>query len=115
MNPAVNLSVIIPAKNESATVGTLVAGLKAWNAAAEVIVVDDGSSDDTAARAEAAGARVVRHPVSRGNGAAIKAGTRAASGDILVFMDADGQHAPESIPALLARLDSGYAMVLVVG
>jgi len=106
------VSVVIPAKNEAATIGELVAGLRRILPGSEVIVVDDGSSDDTAQRAQAAGARVIRHPVSRGNGAAIKSGARAASEDTLVFMDADGQHDPALIPRLLARLDAGYDMVV---
>jgi glycosyltransferase involved in cell wall biosynthesis len=109
---APKFSVVIPAKNESATIDGVVARVKAVLADAEVVVVDDGSSDDTAQRAQAAGARVVRHPVSRGNGAAIKSGARAATGETLVFMDADGQHDPAHIPQLLARLDAGYDMVV---
>jgi glycosyltransferase involved in cell wall biosynthesis len=109
---APKFSVVIPAKNESATIGSLVTRLQALMPEAEVLVVDDGSGDDTAAVAQQAGARVIRHPVSRGNGAAIKAGARAAAAPTLIFMDADGQHDPAQIPALLARLDSGYDMVV---
>ena len=109
---APKFSVVIPAKTESATIGGVVARVKALLADAEVVVVDDGSSDETAQHAQAAGARVVRHPVSRGNGAAIKSGARAAIGETLVFMDADGQHDPAHIPQLLARLDAGYDMVV---
>jgi glycosyltransferase involved in cell wall biosynthesis len=79
---------------------------------AELVVVDDGSTDATAQVAADAGARVVRHPYSMGNGAAIKSGARAAKGEILVFMDADGQHSPEDIAPLLARLDDGFDMVV---
>jgi glycosyltransferase involved in cell wall biosynthesis len=79
---------------------------------AEILVVDDGSSDETAKLAQAAGARVIRHPYSMGNGAAIKTGARAANGEILVFLDADGQHDPADIPRLLAKLDQGYDMAV---
>ena len=79
---------------------------------AEVLVVNDGSSDATAAIAEQAGARVINHPYSKGNGAAIKTGARAAQGDVIVFMDADGQHDPADIARLLARLQEGYDMVV---
>lgn len=79
---------------------------------AEILVVDDGSSDDTGAAAKASGARVVRHPESLGNGAAVKSGARAARGRVICFMDADGQHDPEDIGPLLEKLDGGYDMVV---
>lgn len=78
----------------------------------EIIVVNDGSTDDTADICARCDATVVSHPYSMGNGAAIKSGARAATGDILVFMDADGQHLPENIDALLSKLDEGYDMVV---
>lgn len=110
--PNPELSLILPAKNEAAALGPLLARLRERFPEAELIVVDDGSTDDTAALAQRAGARVVRHPVSLGNGAAVKSGARAATGEVLVFMDADGQHDPDDIPRLLARLDEGYDMVV---
>lgn len=106
------LSVIIPAKNESAGLGLFLESLRGKYQDAEIIVVDDGSSDQTPDIAIAAGCRVVRHPYSKGNGAAIKTGARHASGEILVFMDGDGQHRPEDLPRLLAKLDEGYDMVV---
>ena len=106
------VSVVIPAKNEAATLGALVARLRQELPGAEVVVVDDGSSDATGKVAADAGARVVRHPTSRGNGAAIKSGARAARGEILVFMDADGQHDPADVKRLLARLDEGFDLVV---
>jgi len=78
-----------------------------------LIVVDDGSDDDTSAIAAEQGARVVRHPQSLGNGAAIKRGFREASGDIIVFMDADGQHQPEDIPRLLEEMERTEADMVV--
>jgi glycosyltransferase involved in cell wall biosynthesis len=107
-----SLSIIIPAKNEAAIIGEVVASVRDVYRNAEILVVDDGSLDDTAALAEQSGAIVVRNPVSLGNGAAIKAGARAASGDILIMMDGDGQHKAEDIRSLLAKLDEGYDMVI---
>src|SRR5690606_35683740 len=78
---------------------------------AEIIVVSDGSTDDTQALCTALGVRVLARPYSMGNGAAIKSGARAANGEIIVFMDADGQHDPAMIDCLLARLAEGYDMV----
>ena len=109
------LSIVLPAKNESAAIGSTVAGIRQQypdTAEVEVLVVNDGSSDDTAAVAQAAGARVVHHPYSKGNGAAIKTGARAAQGEVLVFMDADGQHDPADIPRLLDQLSQGHDMVV---
>lgn len=106
------ISVVLPAKDEARTVGATVQGILAVVPGAEVIVVNDGSVDQTVATAERAGAKVVHHPYSKGNGAAIKTGSRAAAGDVIVFMDADGQHDPADIPRLLARLEQGYDMVV---
>jgi glycosyltransferase involved in cell wall biosynthesis len=110
--PAEKISIILPAKNESAAIGRTLAGIVEVCPGAEVIVVDDGSTDATAEVAKVAGAVVVGHPYAKGNGAAIKSGARAATGDTLVFLDADGQHNPGDIPRLLARLDEGYDMVV---
>lgn len=79
---------------------------------AECIVVDDGSTDETASLCEQFGVRVISHPYSKGNGAAIKTGARAATGDIIVFLDGDGQHKPEDIASLLEELDKGYDMIV---
>lgn len=106
------ISVILPAKNEAEGLRRTLPGLAAVLPGAEVIVVDDGSTDDTAVVARSLGARVLSSPYSMGNGAAIKRGARAAAGDVLVFMDADGQHDPAHIPRLLERLDQGYDMVV---
>lgn len=106
------ISVVLPAKNEAEGLRKTLPRLRACQPSAEIIVVDDGSTDDTAAVAAQHEARVVQAPYSMGNGAAIKRGARAASGDILVFMDADGQHDPAHIDALLERLSAGYDMVV---
>lgn len=107
-----NLSIVLPAKNEAGAVGKTIAGIRRLYPDAEVLLVNDGSTDATAELAREAGARVITHPYSMGNGAAIKAGAREASGEVIVFMDADGQHDPADIPRLLARLDEGYDMVV---
>lgn len=106
------VSIVIPARNEAAVIGVLVARLTAAGVFSEVIVVDDGSTDATAAVARAAGAKIVSHPYPKGNGAAIKSGARQASGEVIFFMDGDGQHRPEDISRLLAKLDEGYDMVV---
>lgn len=106
------LSIVLPAKNEAAAIGATIFDVQKFYPDAEVIVVNDGSTDNTAEVAEVAGARVVHHPYSKGNGAAIKSGARAATGDVIVFMDADGQHDPADIPRLLSRMAEGHDMVV---
>lgn len=106
------ISVIIPARDESQALPDCLRGVFAAVPGCELIVVDDGSSDGTAAIAAELGARVISHPYPKGNGAAVKTGARAATSEILVFMDADGQHQPEDIPRLLAKLDEGYDMAV---
>jgi glycosyltransferase involved in cell wall biosynthesis len=106
------LSIIIPAKNEAAIIGEVVASIRKLHPQAEVLVVNDGSEDDTAALATKAGAKVVTHPISLGNGAAIKSGARAASGEIFVMMDGDGQHKADDIQSLIDMLDEGYDMAI---
>jgi len=106
------LSIILPAKDEAEGLRRTLEGIVAAYPEAEVIVVDDGSRDATAQIARDGGARVISNPYSMGNGAAIKRGATAANGDILVFMDADGQHDAGHIAILLAKLDEGYDMVV---
>lgn len=110
--PAPSISIILPARNEAASLAALLPAVMAQIPSAEVIVVDDGSTDETASLARAAGACVISHPYPKGNGAAIKSGARVARGEIIVFMDADGQHDPADIPRLLAKLEEGYDMVV---
>jgi glycosyltransferase involved in cell wall biosynthesis len=107
-----SLSIIIPAKNEAAVIGEVVSSVRAVYGDAEIIVVNDGSSDDTGTIADQAGARVVTHPMSLGNGAAIKTGARAANGDIFVMMDGDGQHYADDIVKLIDKLGEGYDMAI---
>ena len=107
-----SVTVIIPTYNEGQNIGAVVAAVRAVGPDFQILVIDDGSSDDTAEVARAAGAEVYRHPYNIGNGAAIKSGIRNAAGKILVFMDGDGQHDPNDIPRLLEHLP---AYDLVVG
>jgi len=108
----VRLSIVIPARNEAKNLRELLPRLVALMGEAEIIVVDDGSSDDTAAICAQAKVRHLRHPYPKGNGAAIKTGARAALGEVIVFMDGDGQHKPEDVPALLEEFSKGYDMVV---
>lgn len=106
-------SLIIPARNEADGLRRLLPLLPGClPEGTEIVVVNDGSGDDTVALCRAHSVREVAHPYPKGNGAAIKSGVRAAKGDVLIFMDADGQHKPEDIPALLAKFHEGYDMVV---
>lgn len=111
-NQAPAVSIILPARNEAAGLALTLPRLRKIYPDAEVIVVDDGSTDQTALVAANSGAQVLSSPYGMGNGASIKRGARAATGDILVFMDADGQHDPANIPELLAKLEAGYDMAV---
>jgi glycosyltransferase involved in cell wall biosynthesis len=95
------VSVVIPAFNEEQAIAEVVRDVMARQAWLEVLVVDDGSSDRTAERAAEAGARVIRHPYNKGNGAAVKTGIREARGEVVLLLDADGQHAAEDAEALV--------------
>ena len=106
------ISIIIPARNESVSLDLLLPRLRKEVPDAEIIVVNDGSTDGTEAISISHCAQVLNHTYSKGNGAAIKTGARHAAGDILVFMDGDSQHRPEDIARLLAKLDEGYDMVV---
>jgi glycosyltransferase involved in cell wall biosynthesis len=98
------VTVVIPACNEAAAIADVVRDLAAAASWREILVVDDGSTDETGARAAEAGARVLRHPYNKGNGAAVKTGIRAAGGDYILILDGDGQHQPADARRLVARL-----------
>jgi glycosyltransferase involved in cell wall biosynthesis len=108
--PAV-VSIVIPAYNEADVIGEVVASLARSASWHEIIVVDDGSSDGTSARASAAGATVVTHPYNKGNGAAVKSGIRRATGEFVLIIDGDGQHPPDDACRLTARLGE-YDLVI---
>ena len=107
-----NVSIILPAYNEAASIGKIVEqSIKATEGQAEIIVIDDGSVDMTASIARDAGAIVIKHPYNKGNGAAVKTGVRSSKGDILVLLDSDGQHDPVDIPSLIRMIDR-YDLVI---
>jgi glycosyltransferase involved in cell wall biosynthesis len=106
------VSIILPAKNEAPALTELLPRLRAAHPDAEIIVVDDGSTDDTRRVCKSSNVECLSSPYSMGNGAAIKRGARAATGDVLIFMDGDGQHDPADIVRLLDELDRGYDMVV---
>ena len=110
----VALTIIIPAKNEEKGLGLILPKLTSLYPNAQIVVVSDGSIDATNAVAKSFGVDLVVHPYSKGNGASIKSGLRSARGDVVVCMDADGQHRPEDIALLLEKLseDVGYDMVV---
>jgi len=106
-------SIVIPARNEADGLAKMLPQLAVHLPQdAEIIVVNDGSDDATASVCAAHGVRVLTHPYPKGNGAAIKTGARAAKGDVIIFMDADGQHKPEDIPQLVEQFGKGYDMVV---
>jgi glycosyltransferase involved in cell wall biosynthesis len=106
------ISIIIPVFNEAETLASLIEKIHELKLArAEIIIVDDGSTDGSAEIALNAGASVIRHPYNIGNGAAVKSGIRGARGKFILLMDGDGQHKPEDIPKLLAEASS-YHMVV---
>jgi glycosyltransferase involved in cell wall biosynthesis len=97
-------SVVIPAYNEGPSIAAVITALREAAPWHEIILVDDGSRDDTVERAKAAGATVVKHPYNKGNGAAVKSGIRHATGEFVLIMDADGQHQPADAQRIVSRL-----------
>ncbi len=106
------ISIILPAKNESASLKKILQELTTLYKDEEIIVVNDGSTDNTLEVCSEFDINIITHPYSKGNGASIKSGARKASGDFLVFMDADGQHEPSEISNLIECLNNGYDMVV---
>jgi len=111
MSAAAETSVIVPAFNEGVAIRQVVSGLQSAAPWREIIVVDDGSADETGRRAADAGARVLRHPYNKGNGASVKTGLRNATGEFVLILDGDGQHRPADAPRLVAKLDQ-YELVV---
>jgi glycosyltransferase involved in cell wall biosynthesis len=100
------VSIVIPAYREAGIIGSVIKSIHLLLPDAEIIVVDDGSDDETAGAALSAGAVVYSHPYKIGNGAAVKTGIRMATGDLIVMLDGDGQHNPEDIPRLLEMAET---------
>lgn len=107
-----SLSIILPAKNEAVGLSKLLPALRSRHPGAELIVVNDGSTDETVSVCQQYDVKIISHPYTMGNGAAVKTGARIATGEVLVFMDADGQHHPEDIQPMLRKLEEGYDMVV---
>ncbi len=112
MTASASISIVIPAKNEAASLKSLLPELKAAYPFAQIILVNDGSNDETSKVCQENSVTELKHPYSKGNGASIKSGARAATGDVIVFMDGDGQHRVGDISKLLSKLSLGYDMVV---
>lgn len=106
------LSIVLPAKNEALSLQQLIPALKSSYPDAEILIVDDGSTDETVQICRDTAVKLVSHPYSKGNGAAIKTGARHAHGEYLVFMDADGQHNPADIQKLLDKIEAGFDLAI---
>jgi glycosyltransferase involved in cell wall biosynthesis len=107
-----SISVVIPARNEADGLKLIIPELRRLLPGAQIIVVNDGGDNQTTEICIQYACQCISHPEALGNGAAIKAGARKADGDIIIFMDADGQHRPTDIPALLSKLEQGYEMAV---
>ena len=107
-----DLSIVLPAHNEAASLRIILPRLKELFSEADILVIDDASDDDTPQICTQNGVRVISHKYQQGNGAAVKTGARNAVGDIIVFMDADNQHSPEDVNKLLDCIRGGYDMAV---
>lgn len=107
-----DVTIIIPAHNEEEGIADVINGVKRLNKGYETIVVDDGSTDNTYKLASETDVKVIRHPYNKGYGAALKTGIRNAEADIVLFMDADGQHKPSDIKKLIQYVGEEYDMVV---
>jgi glycosyltransferase involved in cell wall biosynthesis len=112
MKKTTSLSIVLPAKNEALGLKILLPKLRQHFPQAEILVINDGSTDHTEKICHENNITVITHPYSLGNGASIKTGARNSTGDITVFMDADGQHDPADISKLLEKMEDGYEMVV---
>ena len=109
---SLDISIVLPAKNEAESLAKLLPEIRQQFPDEEIIVIDDGSTDTTVDICTQNQVKVISHVYSMGNGAAIKTGARNAAGNILIFMDADGQHSPADIKRLLEKIDAGFDMVV---
>ena len=105
-------SVVIPAYNEAESIASVIGAIRAQNEECEIIVVDDGSTDETAKRAAHGGATVLHHPANGGYGMSLMHGIQAAHNDIIVITDADGSYPTGRIPDLVAKINEGFDMAV---
>ena len=110
--PKIDYSIVIPAKNEAIGLSKLLPQLKSIVPDTEILVIDDGSTDNTVEICHSLGVKIFSHLYSKGNGASIKTGTRETHHEFILFMDADGQHKPEDVPRLVEKMSEGYDMVV---
>lgn len=106
------ISIVLPAKNEEEALKKLLPILIQLYGDAEIIIVNDGSTDDTLKLCENFNIKVINHPYSMGNGASVKSGVRESTREYIVFMDADGQHDPAEISSLVEKMGEGFDMVV---